>query len=92
MALSEDEQRRLDEMENALLRDDPGFVASVSMGRARTRQRIIAGVGFMLGMIILIGGLVTTATAVLIGVLISVAGLLLMIGVAIAVFRLRRRP
>src|SRR4051812_35004184 len=92
MALSEDEQRRLDEMENALLRDDPGFVASVSMGRVRTRQRIIAGVGFLLGMIVLIGGLVTTATAVLIGVLISVAGLLLMIGVAIEVFRLRRRP
>jgi ACR3 family arsenite efflux pump ArsB len=43
-------------------------------------------------MIILIGGLVTTATAVLIGVLISVTGLLLMVGVATAVFRWRRRP
>jgi hypothetical protein len=92
MALSEDEQRRLDEMESALLRDDPGFAASVSISRIRTRRRIIAALGFLLGVILLIGGLVTTATAVLIGVLISVTGVLLMIGVSVAVFRWRRRP
>ena len=92
MALSEDEQRRLDEMESALLRDDPGFAATVSMGRVRTRRRIIAALGFLLGIIILIGGLVTTATSVLIGVLVSVTGALLMTGLAIAVFRWRRRP
>jgi len=92
MALSEDEQRRLDEMESALLRDDPGFAANVSVSRVRTRRRIIAAAGFLLGIIILIGGLVTTATAVLAGVLISVTGLLLMSGIAIAVFRWVRRP
>ena len=92
MALSEDEQRRLDEMESALLRDDPGFAANVSMSKVRTRRRIIAAVGFLLGIVILIGGLVTTATALMAGVLISVAGVLLMIGIAIAVFRWRRLP
>jgi hypothetical protein len=92
MPLSEDEQRRLDEMEGALLRDDPGFAANVSMSRVRTRRRISAALGFLLGIIILIGGLVITAAAVLAGVLISVAGLLLMSGFAITVFRWLRRP
>ena len=93
MALSEDEQRQLDEMETALLRDDPRFVASVSIDRVRRRRRIIAGIIFLLGMIILVGGLITTAETVLLGVMISITGLLLMFTAtaAIAVFGWRRR-
>ena len=56
------------------------------MSRVRTRRRIIAALGFLLGIVILVGGLVITATAVLAGVLISVAGLLLMSGIASTVF------
>ena len=92
MALSEDEQRRLDEMEIALRRDDPSFVASVSIDHVRNRRRIAAVIFFVLGMVVLVAGLVFTATTVLLGVVISLVGLLLMIAVVIAVFRWRRRP
>lgn len=44
MALSEDEQRKLDEMEIELSRDDPAFAASVSIDRARRRRRIMVTV------------------------------------------------
>ena len=89
MALSEYEQRQLDEMEAALHRDDPGFAASVSIDRVRRRRRIFAAVVFVLGLVVLVAGLVATAAAVLAGVLISTAGLTMM--VTSAVLRRRRR-
>ena len=92
MALSEDEQRRLDEMEIAFRRDDPNFVASVSIDHVRNRRRITAVIVFVLGMIVLVAGLVSTASTVLLGVVISLAGLLMMIAIVIAVFRWQRRP
>jgi hypothetical protein len=92
MALSEDEQRRLDEMEIALRRDDPNFAASVSIDHVRNRRRIMAAIVFVLGMVVLVAGLVFTATTVLLGVVISLVGLILMIAVVIAVIRWRRRP
>ena len=90
MALSEDEQRRLDEMETALRREDPSFAASVSIDRVRRRRRIAAAVVFVLGMVVLVGGLVATAETVLAGVLISTVGLIMMVAVAVAVIRWRR--
>ena len=38
-----------------------GFAASVSIDRVRRRRRIVVAVGFMLGMVVLVGGLVATA-------------------------------
>ena len=90
MALSEDEQRRLDEMETALRRDDPSFAASVSIDRVRRRRRIVAAVVSVLGIVVLVGGLVATAETVLAGVLISTVGLIMMVAVAVAVIRWRR--
>ena len=91
MALSEDEQRSLDEMETALRRDDPEFVASVSINRVRRRRRTVLAVVFLVGMVILIGGLVTTAGNVTVGVVITLVGVLMMVAVAGATYRWRRR-
>jgi hypothetical protein len=91
MALSEYEQRQLDEMEEALRRDDPSFAASVSIVRVRRRRRFFATLGFVIGMVVLVGGLVATAETVLVGVLIGTVGLLMMIAVVVAVIRWRRR-
>jgi hypothetical protein len=43
MPLSEDEQRRLDEMERALRRDDPKFAAGQSIERIWLRRTVAAG-------------------------------------------------
>ena len=64
---------------------------SVSIDRVRRRRGIVAAVVFVLGMAVLIGGLVATAETVLAGVLISTVGLLMMVAVAVAVIRWRRR-
>jgi hypothetical protein len=91
MALSEYEQRKLDEMEAALRRDDPGFAVNVSIDRVRLRRRVVAALEFVLGMVVLVGGLVATAVSVLAGVLISTVGLMIMVAAAVAVIRWRRR-
>jgi len=43
MPLSKDEQRRLDEIERALYRDDPKFAAGQSIERFRRRRMVMAG-------------------------------------------------
>ena len=89
MGLSESEQHKLDEIERALLREDPRFAASISIRRARRRRRIFVGVVFLLGMMVLLIGLVATAQSVIVGVLISIVGLLAMLA---GVLVLLRRP
>lgn len=91
MGLSEYEQRQLDELESALCRDDPGFAASVSIDRVRRRRRIVAVLGFIVGMVVLIGGLVATAVTLLAGVLISTVGLVMMVASAFSPIRGHRR-
>lgn len=90
MALSEYEQRQLDEIEAGFRRDDPGFAVSVSIDRVRLRRRVAAGGVFVLGMVVLVGGLVATAASVLAGVLISTAGLMMMAAAGTAVIRWHR--
>lgn len=93
MALSEGE-RKLDEMEQALQRDDPRFAASVSIEhvRRRRRRRVAGTAGFLLGIVVLVAGLVTTAETLVVGVVISIAGLLIMIAAAVSLlFRPGRR-
>ena len=47
--LSEDEQRRLDEIERALYRDDPKFAAGQSIERFRRRRMVMAGAAVLAG-------------------------------------------
>jgi len=91
LPLSKDEQRRLDEIEQALSRDDPKFAANVSIGHARRRRRVVGDGAFLLGTVVLLAGLVDTAESTLTGVLISTAGLLMMAAAAATLlFRPRR--
>ena len=78
MPLSEDDQRRLDEIERALQRDDPKFAAGHSLERLRQRRLVAAGAVVLIGMVLLVG------------VIISVAGFLTMVGGAAVLIRRRR--
>jgi hypothetical protein len=92
MGLSDREQRKLDEIERELEREDPRFAASISIRRVRLRRRIFVAVLFLLGMLVLLIGLVETSQSVIVGVVISVVGLLIMLGgVATVFFRRSRR-
>lgn len=58
--LSEHEQRMLDEIESALYAEDPKFASSVTkqrVGRPTARRRLIAILGFLIGLAMLVGGL-----------------------------------
>ena len=80
MPLSEDEQRRLDEIERALYRDDPTFASGQTLERFRRRRMVAAGAAVLIGMVLLVVGLVLTNAALTVGVIISVAGVLSMVG------------
>ena len=89
MPLSEDEQRRLDEMERALLRDDPKFAAGQSIERIWLRRTVAAGATVLTGMVLLVAGIVTTQAILVLGVIVSVIGFLSMVvGAAL----ITRRP
>jgi hypothetical protein len=93
MALSDEEQQALDEIERSFQRDDPTFAANVSFRHVR-RHRTVLRVGvFLLGSVVLIAGLVGTATSILTGVLVSIAGILMMTAAAVTLrFRRARHP
>ncbi len=80
MPLSEHEQRMLDEIERALYHDDPKFATSVNVSRIRRRRPILAGVGFVLGLIMLVVGVIATQSVLALGVVVSVLGFLVMVG------------
>ena len=92
MALSDNEKHKLDEIERAFYRDDPEFAANVSMTRVR-RRRLLTGLAVLcLGVVVLLTGLVGTADSAVVGIVISVAGALTMLGAATALyFRAGRR-
>jgi hypothetical protein len=90
MPLSEDDQRRLDEIERGLQRDDPKFAAGQSLDRLRRRRMIAAGTVVSIGIVLLVVGLVLTNAAPVVGVIISVAGFLFMVGGAAMLIRRRR--
>jgi len=56
MPLSEDDQRRLDEIEQSLTRDDPQFAARVNVQSRRRRRVLGAVLGFAVGAVLLIAG------------------------------------
>lgn len=93
MPLSESEQHSLNEMERVLLAEDPRFAERTSAERVlqlRRRWVVIPGVLFAIGMVALVGGLVTTSASVGAGVAISIIGVLLMAtAVTVGVRKLR---
>ncbi|MDQ3627622.1 MAG: DUF3040 domain-containing protein [Actinomycetota bacterium] len=77
MPLSEEEQRLLEQMEQALAADDPKFASTLrgSASAARNRRQALAGAGaFVLGVAVLMVGAVQTNT------IIAVVGFLTMLG------------
>lgn len=65
MPLSEHEQRMLEQIENALYAEDPKFASNVRrrrMGGSTARRRLQAAVVFVIGLVLLIGGLVVDFT------------------------------
>ena len=77
MPLSEEEQRMLEQLEQALAAEDPKFASTLRGSSARSRHRrlafIAAGV-FLLGIILLMTGVIMPQSIV------SVAGFVLMLG------------
>ena len=89
MALSNQEQRTLDEIERALREDDPGFVNAVSLDHLRRHRVLVGGSAALLGMILLVVGEVAAQAQLVIGVTVSTIGFVVMF-VAIA-WTIRRR-
>ncbi len=79
MPLSEEEQRLLEQMEQALSTEDPKFALTLrgSTMRARSRRRAgLAAAGFLAGVAILMAGAVLQSTVV------AVVGFLVMLATA----------
>jgi len=79
MELSDREKRLLDEMEAALLTEDPRLVSALSAGPASpNRKRIMIGAGLvLLGLVTLFGGLVSKVTPIgILGFLIALSGVI----------------
>jgi len=91
MALSEGEQRRLDEIERALASDDPKFASTITIDQFRRHRAILAAALFVIGMVGVVAGLVITDGVLWAGVIISVAGVAAMVAGALVFFRIRRR-
>ena len=63
MPLSEHEQRQLDQIERALYAEDPKFAQAVRAKDPRVhykRRVVVAAVGFLIGVGLLLGGVVST--------------------------------
>ncbi|GHH74257.1 membrane protein [Streptomyces sulfonofaciens] len=90
MPLSEHEQRMLEQMERALYAEDPKFATALERSGLRryTRRRAyLAVVGFLVGIVLLMAGMVAQL------IWISVVGFLVMLGCAVlAVTGWRKAP
>ena len=79
MELSDREKRLLDEMEAALLTEDPRLVSALSANPTMpSRNRIVLGAGLVLvGLVTLFGGLVSQITPIgILGFLIALSGVI----------------
>ncbi|MBA2773477.1 MAG: DUF3040 domain-containing protein [Nocardioidaceae bacterium] len=79
MPLSEEEQRLLEQMEEALAAEDPQFVSALRGASSRRHHKrivIASVVGFLVGVAVLMTGAVVAVTAV------AVAGFVVMLGCA----------
>lgn len=76
MALSDKEQRLLEQLEAALAAEDPRLASTLRGTTNRTlhrRRAAIAGVGFVLGMVALIGGMQISPIVSVVGFVIMLA-------------------
>ena len=83
MPLSEEELRLLEQMERALVEEDPKFASTLrgtSLRRSARRRAIAAGVVFVLGIGMLMGGVMSGTGAL--GFAIGIAGFVVMLGSA----------
>lgn len=81
MPLSEHEQRMLDQIESALYAEDPKFASNVRGGRfagAPGKRRVIAAIGFAVGLMLLIAGMLLGKVEYT--VIVGLIGFLLMFG------------
>lgn len=79
MALSEEEQRLLSQMEEALAAEDPKLVNTLrgtGARRVHRRRAAVAGVGFFVGLALLIAGMSTE-------IFLSVLGFVVMVAAAV---------
>jgi hypothetical protein len=93
--LSEHEQRLLEQIEQALYADDPKFAQSWRGRDLRSlqRARIFRAVAvIVVGLGLLIAGVITQASSTVLGVVLGVAGFLLMLGGAWLAMTSRRTP
>jgi hypothetical protein len=77
--LSEEELRLLEQMERALVEEDPKFASTLrgtSLRRSARRRAILAGVVFVVGIVVLMTGAITQVP------LVGVAGFVVMLGSA----------
>lgn len=79
MPLSEEELRLLEQMERALVEEDPKFASTLrgtTLRKAARRRAIIAGVVFVVGVVLLLGGAISSLWAV------GLVGFVIMLGSA----------
>ncbi len=81
MPLSEEEQRLLEQMEQALAAEDPKFVSTIRGAASRSHHKRIVVLG-CLGFVVGVAGLMTGA--IVMNTWIAVAGFLVMLGCAYA--------
>ena len=74
MPLSDQDRRRLDAIEQALVSDDPDLAAAFTSPRRVPVKAVLDGLLIVLGAVVLVAGLVTTHAYVITGGLIAVAG------------------
>jgi len=94
MPLSKAEQRTLDQIEQALRDADPRFAEHASFDHQRRllhRRLMVGAFAFTLGLIVLVAGAICTAALVATGVVISVAGFVVMFAAAAWMLRSRHR-
>lgn len=89
MALSKDEQRTLDEIERALRDEDPRFATTVNFDHLLRRRMILGGLTFLLGIVAMVIGEVASQAQLAVGVVVGVAGFVVMFT---AVAWMLRRP
>jgi hypothetical protein len=81
--LSEEELRLLEQMERALVEEDPKFASTLrgtSLRRSARRRAILAGAVFVLGIAMLMGGVMSGNHTI--GFVIGIAGFVVMLGSA----------
>ena len=90
MPLSEEELRLLEQMERALLQEDPKFASTLrgtSFRRAARRRAVLAGVVFVVGIALLMTGVITQLPIV------GIIGFVIMLGSAtVGLAALRSKP